>query len=164
MTDTTGLHQRRWGAGAPVIALHPLGLESSGFDAVSRALSRRGLQTVAVDLPGFGRSPAGTEPLTSAVLAAPVIELARALPEPPVVLGLSLGGRVALEIALRAPESVRVGHRPRAGTSAALTAALSELRTRGGARPRSGDRRPVTGPHPDPGPVAIASHGAPARR
>lgn len=101
------LHQRSWGAGAPVIALHPLGLESSGFAAVGRVLARRGLQTIAVDLPGFGRSLAPDRPLTPEVLAEPVIALARRLPEPPVVLGLSLGGRVALEVALRAPEAVR---------------------------------------------------------
>ena len=52
------LHRREWGTGQPVIAMHPLGLESSAFEGVGRALARRGLRTIAVDLPGFGRTPA----------------------------------------------------------------------------------------------------------
>jgi pimeloyl-ACP methyl ester carboxylesterase len=116
------LYQRSWGSGAPVIALHPLGLESSGFAAVGGSLARRGLRTIAVDLPGFGRSPAPARALTPEVLAEPVIALARRLPEPPVVLGLSLGGRVALEVALRAPNAVRA--------VIAIAPALPQLRFR----------------------------------
>jgi pimeloyl-ACP methyl ester carboxylesterase len=98
---------REWGAGQPVIALAPLGLESSAFSAFGAALGARGFRTLAVDLPGFGRTPAPALPLTPAVLAAPVIELARSLDTPPIVLGISLGGRVALETALVAPGTVR---------------------------------------------------------
>lgn len=98
---------REWGRGAPVIALHPLGLDSSGFEGFGRVLARRGLRTLAADLPGFGRTPAPDVPLRPAVLAEPVIELARSLDEPPVVLGISLGGRVALEAALQAPDAFR---------------------------------------------------------
>jgi pimeloyl-ACP methyl ester carboxylesterase len=98
---------REWGAGQPVIALAPLGLESSAFTALGAVLGAQGLRTLAVDLPGFGRTPAPGIPLTPAVLAAPVIELARSLETPPIVLGISLGGRVALETALAAPEAVR---------------------------------------------------------
>lgn len=101
------LHSREWGQGAPVIALHPLGLESSGFAGVGRALARRGMRTIAVDLPGFGRTPAPEGLLNPEVLALPVIELARGLETPPVVLGVSLGGRVALEAALLAPDAFR---------------------------------------------------------
>lgn len=101
------LFRREWGRGAPVIALHPLGLESSGFAGFGRRLAQRGLRTIALDLPGFGRTPAPGGPLTPAVLAAPVIEVARQLAEPPIVIGLSLGGRVGLEAALTAPEAFR---------------------------------------------------------
>jgi pimeloyl-ACP methyl ester carboxylesterase len=101
------LFRREWGRGAPVIALHPLGLDSSGFAGFGRALARRGLRTIALDLPGFGRTPAPGVPLSSAVLAAPVIEIAQRLEQPPVVVGISLGGRVALEAALTAPEAFR---------------------------------------------------------
>jgi pimeloyl-ACP methyl ester carboxylesterase len=103
----TALHQRQWGKGAPVLALHPLGLDSSGFAGVGRALGRRGMRTIAVDLPGFGRTPAPEGRLRPDVLARPVIEIARSLETPPTVLGISLGGRVALEAALLAPEAFR---------------------------------------------------------
>jgi pimeloyl-ACP methyl ester carboxylesterase len=99
------LYRREWGAGQPVIAMHPLGLESSAFEGFGAVLARRGLRTIAVDLPGFGRTPADERPPTAAAMAAPVIELARSLETPPVVLGISMGGRVALEAALTAPEA-----------------------------------------------------------
>jgi pimeloyl-ACP methyl ester carboxylesterase len=87
--------------------MHPLGLESSAFEGFGRALARRGMRTIAVDLPGFGQSPAPDAPLTPAAMATPVIALARELEVPPVVLGVSMGGRVALEAALTAPEAFR---------------------------------------------------------
>jgi pimeloyl-ACP methyl ester carboxylesterase len=101
------LHRREWGRGAPVIAMAPLGLESSAFEGFGRVLASRRLRTIAVDLPGFGRTPAPEGPLTPAVLAAPVIALARELETPPIVLGISMGGRVALEAACTAPEAFR---------------------------------------------------------
>jgi len=99
------LHYEEWGSGDPVIALHPLALESSAFAGVAGALSARGFRTLAVDLPGFGRSPAPDAPLTPSRLAEPVIELARSLERPPLLLGMSLGGRVAMEAALASPGS-----------------------------------------------------------
>lgn len=101
------LHRREWGAGQPVITMHPLGLESSAFEGFGTVLARAGLRTIAVDLPGFGRTPMPDRPLTPAAMAEPVIELARSLATPPIVLGISMGGRVALEAALRAPEAFR---------------------------------------------------------
>lgn len=99
--------RREWGTGPPVIAMHPLGLESSAFEGVGQALARHGLRTIAVDLPGFGRTPAPGGPLTPAALAAPIVALARSLDQRPVVLGISLGGRIALEAALTAPDAFR---------------------------------------------------------
>jgi len=101
------LHRREWGVGQPVIAMHPLGLDSSAFEGFGEVLARRGLRTIAVDLPGFGRSPLPDRPLTPALMAEPVIELARSLPMTPLVLGVSMGGRVAIEAALTAPDAFR---------------------------------------------------------
>jgi pimeloyl-ACP methyl ester carboxylesterase len=101
------LHYQQWGASDPVIALHPLALESGAFAGVAQALARQNLRTLAVDLPGFGKTPAPDGPLTPERLAAPVIELARSLERPPLLMGMSMGGRVALEAALTHPELFR---------------------------------------------------------
>jgi pimeloyl-ACP methyl ester carboxylesterase len=101
------LWRQEWGQGRPVIALHPLALESSVFQGLGRVLARRGLKTIAVDLPGFGRSLGPTGAHAPAELAEPILELARSLDEKPVLLGMSLGGRVALEAALVDPAAFR---------------------------------------------------------
>jgi len=101
------MHIQHWGSGQPVIALHPLALESTAFAGVATLLQRQGLRTLAADLPGFGQTPTGDEPLDAERLARPVIELARSLESPPVVLGMSLGARVALEAALIEPTAFR---------------------------------------------------------
>jgi pimeloyl-ACP methyl ester carboxylesterase len=101
------LHAREWGSGEAVIALHPLGLESSAFAGFGEILAARGMRTIALDLPGFGRTPAMEGALTPARLAAPVLAHARQLRQPAALIGISLGGRVALECALTAPELFR---------------------------------------------------------
>lgn len=101
------LQYQEWGAGDPLIALHPLALESGAFAGVAEALAHQGLRTLAVDLPGFGKTPAIDGPLTPESLAAPVIELAGSLERPPLLIGMSMGGRVALEAALSHPELFR---------------------------------------------------------
>lgn len=105
--EAAGLHVNEWGEGDPLVALHPLALESTAFAGVAQELARLGLRTVALDLPGFGLSPLVEGPLTPAALAEPVLDFVRALERPPILMGMSLGGRVALEVALREPERVR---------------------------------------------------------
>ena len=101
------LHVNEWGEGDPLIALHPLALESSAFAGVAKHLEPMGLRTIGVDLPGFGCTPNPRVPLTPATLAEPVVELVRSLERPPILMGMSMGGRVALEVALRAPDATR---------------------------------------------------------
>jgi pimeloyl-ACP methyl ester carboxylesterase len=101
------LQVQSWGEGRALIALHGLGLESTCFAGLGEILTRHGIRTVSADLPGFGRTPAAEGPLTMRSMAEPVIELAGELGEPPLLLGMSLGGRVALEAALLAPEAFR---------------------------------------------------------
>jgi pimeloyl-ACP methyl ester carboxylesterase len=101
------LHVQTWGEGRALIALHGLGLESSCFAGLGQSLARRGICTLSADLPGFGRTPAPEGPYTMRSLVDPVIELATELGDPPLLLGMSLGGRVALEAALCAPNAFR---------------------------------------------------------
>jgi pimeloyl-ACP methyl ester carboxylesterase len=106
MPSFQGLEYDEHGCGRPLIALHPLALESSAFVGLARRLEPLGIRTLAVDLPGFGRTAAPDGPLTPARMAAPVLELVRSLERPPILLGMSMGGRVALEVALAAPTAV----------------------------------------------------------
>lgn len=101
------VHVQSWGEGRSLIALHGLGLESSCFAGLGERLARHGIRTLSADLPGFGKTRAPQGPLTLRSLAEPVIDFAAELEDPPLLLGMSLGGRVALEAALRAPDVFR---------------------------------------------------------
>ena len=91
----------RCGAGAPLVLLHGLGSSRRAWDPVVPALARQ-FDVLAVDLPGFGDSeplPARVEPLP-ATLAATVAGLLDDLGiVAPHIVGNSLGGWVALELA-----------------------------------------------------------------
>jgi pimeloyl-ACP methyl ester carboxylesterase len=89
------------------VFLHGLG--SCADDWVSQvAAFERQHRLVLVDLPGHYRSPLPAGRLTIDVMADAVGALLQRLREPPAhVVGLSLGGCVALALALRAPERVR---------------------------------------------------------
>ena len=95
------------GTGPPVVALHGLGGTKGSFLPTVAALAPR-FRVIAVDLPGFGDSdkPIGA-PYDARFFARAGIDLLDALGLDRVhVIGNSLGGRVALEIALRHPGRV----------------------------------------------------------
>ncbi len=95
------LHVHRVGTGEPLVLLHGLGESHIGWRPVIEALSE-GYDVIAIDLPGFGRSPAlpGSVSPTAANLAAAVQDT---LDELGVgnyhVAGYSLGARVAIQLA-----------------------------------------------------------------
>ena len=97
----TGLAFTRRGAGAPLVLLHGLGSSRRAWDPVVPALAER-FDVLAVDLPGFGDSkpfPPQLEPHPAA-LAAAVDGLLEDLGiDAPHLVGNSLGGWVALELA-----------------------------------------------------------------
>jgi pimeloyl-ACP methyl ester carboxylesterase len=97
----TQLTITRAGEGTPLVLLHALGLSRRTWDPVIPELSAH-FDVIAVDLPGFGDSlplPDNTEP-TPAALAAAVAGLLDELGvTEPGVVGNSLGGWVALELA-----------------------------------------------------------------
>jgi pimeloyl-ACP methyl ester carboxylesterase len=99
------------GTGAPILALHGLGATKGSFLPTVAAMADR-FRVIAVDQPGFGDSdkPIGAA-YDAPYFARSAIDLLDALElERAHLLGNSLGGRVALEIALRYPDRVdRVG-------------------------------------------------------
>jgi 2-succinyl-6-hydroxy-2,4-cyclohexadiene-1-carboxylate synthase len=86
-----------------VILLHGFGGTHRAWDAVSAALDRERYLPLALDLPGHGDAPDAARPITFDACFAHV--LARS-PERFTLCGYSLGGRVALQVALAAPERV----------------------------------------------------------
>lgn len=97
------LFGRRHGSGDPeVLALHGWGRDGADF---ARTLD--GLDAVALDLPGFGASPPPGEATGAGGYAAAVMPALEAFPRPPVVVGHSFGGRVAVSLAASRPDAVR---------------------------------------------------------
>jgi pimeloyl-ACP methyl ester carboxylesterase len=95
----------RIGSGPPMVLLHHLGGSRAVWEPVLPALAEE-FDVLAVDLPGFGESPplpADVEP-SPAALAEAVAGLLEGLGiEQPAVVGNSVGGWVALELAARGP-------------------------------------------------------------
>ena len=91
----------------PVLFVHGLG--SAGYLEWRfnlPAIARRH-QVFALDLPGFGRSEQPPDGYGIPLFADVVEEYIRARGIRPVLVGTSMGGRVALEVALRSPDAVR---------------------------------------------------------
>jgi pimeloyl-ACP methyl ester carboxylesterase len=85
-------------------------------------------RVVAPDLPGYGDSPARGETITPGLLADAVVELMDAIDVyRATVVGLSLGGLVAMELGLRYPERV-AGVVLTATTAAPVTPEEAEMR------------------------------------
>jgi pimeloyl-ACP methyl ester carboxylesterase len=95
------------GLGPPVLAIHGLGATKGSFLPTVAALADS-FRVIAVDLPGFGDSdkPIGAA-YDARFFARAGVDLLDALElERAHLIGNSLGGRVALEIALRNPDRV----------------------------------------------------------
>lgn len=93
----------RQGSGPPLVLLPGLGTTVAEFRAIVPQLARR-YDVLAVDLPGQGRSPAlptSVRPDVQALTDAVEQELDRRGVSVPHVLGVSLGGRIGLELARR---------------------------------------------------------------
>lgn len=91
-----------------VVWLHGWARSRLDFGACASELERRGIGSVALDLPGFGSSPLPTAAGGArhyAELIAPA--LAEMATEPLVLVGHSFGGRVAIVVAANHPELVR---------------------------------------------------------
>jgi pimeloyl-ACP methyl ester carboxylesterase len=96
------------GEGKPLMLVMGLGGNIEMWDPLERALHAHGIQTIAYDASGTGDSPARVIPRRMPELARQTAHVLDALGQPRTdVLGVSFGGAVAQELALRNPHRVR---------------------------------------------------------
>lgn len=91
-----------------MLALHGWGRSHTDFDTALTGLveSRGTTGAIAVDLPGFGASPAPEAPCGAAGYAEMVRPVLDECSPRVVLIGHSFGGRVAVELATRFPDAV----------------------------------------------------------
>ena len=105
--DGAPLHYEIAGSGPPLLLLNGIGLDLSAWGPLAQALSGE-RQLVLLETRGSGLSGPPPEPCTTARLAADALALLDRLSLGSVdVLGFSLGGLVAQELALLAPDRIR---------------------------------------------------------
>jgi 3-oxoadipate enol-lactonase len=96
------------GAGPPVLLIMGLGMNATGWWRTIPVLVDAGLRVIAFDNRGVGRSERVPGPYTAAEMAGDAVSvLDEAGVESAHVYGISLGGMIAQELALRHPERVR---------------------------------------------------------
>ena len=100
MAHADGLYYERHGAGDPLLLITGWTISSAVFEPVLELYSQH-FECILYDHRGSARSK-GSSPLTMGALAADALRLLTALRIPrALVYGLSMGGMVALEVALR---------------------------------------------------------------
>jgi poly(3-hydroxyoctanoate) depolymerase len=96
------------GQGPPLLLVTGLGASLELARPFERELTTRGLQTISFDAPGVGQSSAYRRPRRIGGIASTVERLLEALGYDEVdVLGVSLGGVIAQQLAHQAPQRVR---------------------------------------------------------
>ena len=101
----TALHYEKRGRGRDLVLLHGWGTNLGVWDELTRALSRR-FRVIAIDLPGHGGSDWDTRAVTPAAQAWRVHETIAPLTERYSLLGWSLGGQFALDLASAMPSGI----------------------------------------------------------
>jgi esterase len=100
------LHYEEYGQGEPLIILHGLFGSLENWHTIGRRLAER-FRVVAVDQRNHGRSPHSAE-MTYPLMAQDVLELMQKLGlSNTFLLGHSMGGKTAMQLALLHPERVR---------------------------------------------------------
>ncbi len=97
------------GRGEPLLLLHGFTGRGTSWGAHATAFARR-FRVIVVDLPGHGRSGIPDDPARAGVERSAddlVTILHRVGPAPVHVLGYSLGGRIALRLAVAHPDALR---------------------------------------------------------
>jgi pimeloyl-ACP methyl ester carboxylesterase len=106
-SDGCDLYYEELGDGVPILLIHPAGSTASTWGAAAEELARIG-RVITYDRRGYARS--GGEPVrsmpTHTVDAAVLLESLRS--PPAVVVGTSAGAAIAVDLAVRRPDLVRV--------------------------------------------------------
>jgi pimeloyl-ACP methyl ester carboxylesterase len=106
-SDGCDLYYEEVGAGVPILLIHPAGSTASTWGSAVADLARIG-RVIAYDRRGYARS--GGEPVRGAFThtadAAAILEHLRT--PPAVVVGTSAGAAIAVDLAVRRPDLVRV--------------------------------------------------------
>lgn len=104
---TVSLHYESMGAGAPVLLVMGLGMNATGWWRTVPVLAAAGLRVLTFDNRGVGRSDRPPGPYTTALMADDAVAvLDAAAVQRAHVYGISLGGMIAQEIALRHPDRI----------------------------------------------------------
>ena len=102
------LHVVRRGSGAPIVFLHGMGTSAATWERCMELLADR-FTVVAPDLLGHGSSPVLDDPVeyTRDRTLVDLDDIVADLDAPPVIVGHSLGGYLALAYAATRPDAVR---------------------------------------------------------
>jgi pimeloyl-ACP methyl ester carboxylesterase len=105
---STRLHVVTRGSGAPIVFLHGMGTSAATWNRCMELLEDR-FTVVAPDLLGHGDSPVPDDPAeyTRDRTLVDVDDIVAGLAEPPVLVGHSLGGYLALAYAATRPDAAR---------------------------------------------------------
>jgi pimeloyl-ACP methyl ester carboxylesterase len=107
MTEAIRLHARTIGdAGPRVVFVHGLFGQGKNWATIARRLAEEGRRVTLLDLPNHGHSP-WTDRVDYLDMARLVAEELESFGEPVTLVGHSMGGKVAMQLALRRPELLR---------------------------------------------------------
>ncbi len=109
MISANGLNQyyERHGSGAPLLLLHGLGSSTRDWEYQIPAFAAR-YEVITVDVRGHGRSEKPPGPYSLPLFAADILALMRRLEIVPAhVVGISMGGMIAFQMAAQSPEAFR---------------------------------------------------------
>lgn len=99
------LHYESTGTGAPVLLVMGLGMNATGWHRTAAVMVGAGLRVLSFDNRGVGRSDRPAGPYSTAEMADDAVAvLDAAAVERAHIYGISLGGMIAQEIALRRPD------------------------------------------------------------
>ena len=105
--QTQTLYTETFGQGESLTLIHGWGAQSSVWRDWARAHLADHFAVTLIDLPGFGLSPALSEVKQQEVNQAWLAALADVLPSETSLLGWSLGGLLAQQLAVRQPDRVK---------------------------------------------------------